>query len=104
MKRQREIPQPVAHRVPEAAGVALMLETTTRSSAYQIRIMSPLASRRLQRSAQVPTYATTGLEGFGHDGSVCLAMGIAAAFGVLIAIMRQKWALSSIDSALIPLP
>src|SRR5271157_306487 len=27
MKRQRELPQPVAHRVPEAAGVALMLET-----------------------------------------------------------------------------
>jgi len=26
MKRQRELPQPVAHRVPEAAGVALMLE------------------------------------------------------------------------------
>jgi hypothetical protein len=41
------------------------------------------------------------LEGFGHDGSVqCLAMGIAAAFRVVVAIMRQKWALSSIDSAL----
>src|ERR1700730_12905768 len=26
MKRQRELPQPIAHRVPEAAGVALMLE------------------------------------------------------------------------------
>jgi hypothetical protein len=38
---------------------------------------------------------------FGHDGSVqCLAMGIAAAFGALVAIMRLKWALSSIDSAL----
>jgi hypothetical protein len=27
MKRQQELPQPIAHRVPEAAGVALMLET-----------------------------------------------------------------------------
>jgi hypothetical protein len=27
MKRQRELPQPIAHRVPEAAGVSLMLET-----------------------------------------------------------------------------
>src|ERR1019366_357548 len=27
MKRQRELPQPIAHRIPEASGVALMLET-----------------------------------------------------------------------------
>jgi hypothetical protein len=49
----------------------------------------------------IPTHAIADLEGFGHDVSVqCLAMGIAAAFGALVAIMRQKWALSSIDSAL----
>jgi hypothetical protein len=49
----------------------------------------------------IPTHAIADLEGFGHDDSVqCLAMGIAAAFRVLGAMMRQKRALSSIDSAL----
>jgi hypothetical protein len=49
----------------------------------------------------IPTHPIADLEGFGHDGSVqCLAMGIAAAFRVLGAMMRQKRALSSIDLAL----
>jgi hypothetical protein len=42
----------------------------------------------------IPTHAIADLEGFDHDDSVqCLAMGIAAAFRVLVAIMRQKWVL-----------
>src|SRR3954464_11583356 len=48
MERQRELPQPVAHRVPEAPGVDLMLEAPTMSSAYLTMIMSPVASRRRQ--------------------------------------------------------
>src|SRR4029077_20788963 len=49
----------------------------------------------------IPTHAIADLDGFGHDDSVqCLAMGIAAGFRVLGAMMRQKRALSSIDSSL----
>ena len=49
----------------------------------------------------IPTHMIADLEGFGHDGSVqCFAMGLAAAFRVLRVVMRQKRALSSINSTL----
>ena len=43
MKRQRELPQPVAHRIPEAAGVALMLEANdevSRAAEFHHRALS----------------------------------------------------------------
>ena len=50
IRRQRELLEPLAHIVPEAPGVRSCSKPTAMSSAYRMRIMSPVASCRRQRA------------------------------------------------------